>query len=355
MKNAGRELGRRAREFLRWWLGELAALVPGGAERLLAGGRQDLVLEVAREDGAEVVRAELGASRAAGPLERLERTEVGALAAAARRVVLRLAPQAVLRKPVRLPLAAEENLRQVLGFEMSRQTPFAAEDVYFDYRVTGRDRAAKRLELELLVARRERLDRLLDRLAGAGLHIDSVSLAGDDGEEPFELLPVGRAARRGGVRRALKPALAALALVLAVALALLPGVQRAQLARQLEPEVEQARRSALAVRELQEQIERLDASLQFVVREKGAAAQVIEIIEEVTRLLPDDTWLSEFQLVGRELQMRGEAPAAARLVSLFEATDRFANVRFRSPVTQAVGRETERFHLAAEIAGEGAQ
>ena len=54
--------------------------------------------------------------------------------------------EALVRR-VTMPAATEENLRQVLGFEMDRLTPFRADDVYFDYRVVSRDAAAGQLAI----------------------------------------------------------------------------------------------------------------------------------------------------------------------------------------------------------------
>ncbi len=50
-------------------------------------------------------------------------------------VVLCLPKDKALTRALTLPLAAEENLREVLAFEMNRQTPFRADQVYYDYMV----------------------------------------------------------------------------------------------------------------------------------------------------------------------------------------------------------------------------
>ena len=66
-------------------------------------------------------------------------------------VVLRLDPALAIVQPVELPLVAEENLGQVLAYQMDRETPFTADRVYFDYRVVDRDRPAQLLGAELVV------------------------------------------------------------------------------------------------------------------------------------------------------------------------------------------------------------
>ena len=68
--------------------------------------------------------------------------------------LLELPAERVLQRTVDLPLAAAENLREVLGFEMDRHTPFKAEDVAFDYHIVSTDRQTKRLLVDLTVAPR---------------------------------------------------------------------------------------------------------------------------------------------------------------------------------------------------------
>ena len=40
---------------------------------------------------------------------------------------------------VEFPVATEENLGEVIGYELDRLTPFSADEALFGYRVIGRD------------------------------------------------------------------------------------------------------------------------------------------------------------------------------------------------------------------------
>ncbi|MBI5378623.1 MAG: pilus assembly protein PilM [Nitrospirae bacterium] len=91
-----------------------------------------------------------------------------------------LSRQEVLFCAVTLPLAASENLRQVLEYELERHIPYRAHEVYFDYQVLrkGEDK------IHLLVAaiRRERVDACLDlldqvNLAPADVEVTTTALA----------------------------------------------------------------------------------------------------------------------------------------------------------------------------------
>ena len=58
-------------------------------------------------------------------------------------VILCLPADKVLTRTLTLPLATEENLREVLAFQMDRQTPFTVEQVYYDYGVVARGRKTR--------------------------------------------------------------------------------------------------------------------------------------------------------------------------------------------------------------------
>jgi len=74
----------------------------------------------------------------------------------------------------------------------------------------------------------------------------------------------------------------------------------------------------------------------------------IALIDEMSRILPDDTWLTRVDIAGREIQVQGQSLSAAALIELLEKSPVFENVRFRSPVTQVPRTEAERFHLSAD-------
>jgi general secretion pathway protein L len=129
--------------FWRWWVGELSQMMP---ERISSGSRVPLLAL----EGGDIVLVE--PRSAAGPEARVAAATLEATAArtALRQMLeragetrmrarLRLPREAALVRRVTMPAATEENLPQVVAFEMDRLTPFRAEDVYFDQRVVSRD------------------------------------------------------------------------------------------------------------------------------------------------------------------------------------------------------------------------
>jgi general secretion pathway protein L len=72
------------------------------------------------------------------------------------------------------------------------------------------------------------------------------------------------------------------------------------------------------------------------------------MLNTLSTLIKDDTWLTYAQYADGHLQIQGESPAASNLISVLEASDLFANARFVSPVTQDNVSKQERFQITVD-------
>lgn len=339
--------------FVSWWLGELRACLPDAWR----GRRGGLVVTL--------IGQELSFQRAqGGQLEELGRCGLAAesdLPVALRRALRRakvrdtrlvLPEGRVLRRRISLPLAAAENLREVVSFEMDRHTPFAARDVAFDFRVAGRDGELDRLHLELFLLPHRTLDPILARLSGLGLNVTACGLA----EEPAINL-LGAAPKTGGgpwMRRLTWATAGLCCLALAAAVLLPLEARKAELA-QLEDRLAAARKAAFAADDLKSQVaRRLDKSL-FLVEKKRQTLAVIALLDEVTHRLPDDAWLIQFALRGNRLNLAGYADKPTELIGLLEDSEEIGAVAFISPVVVDPRVQRERFNLQAQVGREKAQ
>jgi general secretion pathway protein L len=89
---------------------------------------------------------------------------------------------------------------------------------------------------------------------------------------------------------------------------------------------------------------------QFLEEKKKSANSVLDIMLELTLLLPDDTWVSHLELRKDSIHLQGQSTASASLIPILETSRLFQNVTFRSPVTRSKKNDTERFHISAELA-----
>ena len=351
---------QKANAFWRWWSGELAQLVPErfamhDADRtpLVAVDAAAAILVDPRPGTAEQ-RVELAGldneRRKAAVRGLLERA--GEVKMRARAV---LGPQEALVRRVTMPAATEENLRQVLSFEMDRLTPFRADEVYFDYRVLSRDAAAGQLVLQLAVARRELVDARVEALRAAGVSVQGVALREPAaGGPPLDLLPSEQRGERGSPReRMVRRGLALAVAVLFAAALVLPLLQKRAAWLALNPQVEAARTKAESASALSNELDKQVADYNFLLGKKLGTYSALAVLEDVTRLLPDNTWVQQMDVrtVGktREVQIVGETASASKLIEVLEGSTLLQNAAFRGTVTRGSQPNTERFMIAAEI------
>jgi general secretion pathway protein L len=201
------------------------------------------------------------------------------------------------------------------------------------------------------VTPRQYLDDLLGKLADIGFQPHQATICREQTGQPrpINLLPEAARQRRRDTARYLNLALGVVALMLLLGVIALPLMNKLQVISSLEARAELVTDKAEISRRLREQVEQLGADARFLVEKKQATPLVLEIINEITRILPDDTWISRLEIKGREVQIQGQSASAAALIPLIESSDKLRNPRFRSPVTSLPHMNSERFHLSAEL------
>lgn len=354
---------QKATTFWRWWTGEISRLVPERFGGLAGGSRAPMV--TLENDTIALVE-----SRGSALVE-LTRTPLASLDVEGRRLALRnalagagesqmrvrlvLARGDSLVRRVSLPLATEENLAQVLAFEMDRLSPFRAEDVYFGYRVAGRDAALGKVHVDLGVARRALVDERVGQLRDWGASVQGVVLADDATRSatPIDLLPEAQRGERdgGGARRVQFALGVAVLALLGFALAF-PLWQKREAAITMMPVLAKARGEAEGTDALAKELERSVSDYNFLLSKKHATQPVLAFVEELSRLLPDTTWVQQLDIRPqgkvREVQISGETPSSSKLIEIFEQSTTMRNAAPRGSVTRGSQPGTERFLIAAE-------
>jgi general secretion pathway protein L len=314
--------------FFTWWFTELAACLPSGVRALFQ--RQPTIFAIDLADDAVQLRLSKGtSSRALGRvlLHSASPSEPRQAFAAAVRgvnlhrteIVVELPADRMLQRIVDLPMAAAENLREVLSFEMDRNTPFRSDEVAFDYNITGTDPIAKRIAIDLTVVPRTLVERATAVAEVFGVTPDRVAIAGSVAAGlAMNLLPSAEQDGRGRFARRLSIVLTIVAFVLAVATIYLPLHEKRQVLAAYEARLAESRVAALEADALKERVAAALERTRFLVNRRLSTPTTAALLSDVSERLPDESpMLSE--------------------------------VRFGSPVTvdPRVGRE--RFNLFAVV------
>jgi general secretion pathway protein L len=351
-----------ARQALHWWLAELAGMVPAKVRQRLSFTQSQAVLEQDGE-GYAVYHVRGTISRFLGRLNADLPLSPNSLSAAigdarlARRVLrgklpltLRLPAGKALVTRLTLPVTVKADLPQILRFEMDRRTPFSAASAFFAYDAAPAASAGK-LDVIMTVIAKAAVTDLLTRLAPLGVAIRQVTVAGMAGAPASgNLLPSENSGNR---KLRLTLHLATVAIILIAAFGLHSIWQDGDDAvAALRQDMARLRKTVEQVEAARAETERLQAASAFLSERRRTSLTATQMLADLTRTLPDDTWLVQISMHDDKLQISGYSAAAAGLIEKVMQSPAFRAPQFRSAVTQdaAVGRE--RFELVMTVAAQ---
>ncbi|MDD2761838.1 MAG: PilN domain-containing protein [Methylomonas sp.] len=268
-------------------------------------------------------------------------------------IILRLADHQALQKVLYLPLAAQENLLQVIGFELDRYTPFNADQVYFNTLPLGHTGHGQ-IQVLLIVVPKRRLDEQLALLESLGVRPHRVDYqAAVEGFpqtlDAYNLLPDRYRMRGDRWEQWTHWSLGFLTLLSMLAVMVWPVWMEGQAVQRIKARISQLENQNRVVNAQQAEIDALRAETQKLIAIKHQSPALLAILNELSHLLNDETWLTHLQFSAQHMQIQGQSPTASALIGMLEASDYFVNVSFVSPLTQDKITGRERFQIGMDI------
>lgn len=344
----------RLRGFLSWWGAALAAWLPRRVRELFGLASRRLLLSPHDTD----IALQLQDANGVRELARLPRPAQGAdgdpLAAV-------LAPRSAelsrwlvlparmgLRRRMTLPEAAADRLHDVLGFEIDRQTPFAAADVRYDHRVLGR-RGDGQIDVELVVVPRAAIDTQLAALGPLAPTLAGIDLDGENGPLGVNLIDDARRRRREDPQRRVQWLLVAIALMLTAFGLWQMRENRSAAADALEARVASEATRARAATVQRQQLTDLREGMAFLAVQRAARPMTVAVLDELARRLPDSTSLEKAAIEGDRVLLIGLSTEASALVGQLSGSPLWRAPALAGALQNDPRTRADRFTLTAEL------
>ncbi|HEU0061257.1 MAG TPA: PilN domain-containing protein [Hyphomicrobiaceae bacterium] len=346
--------------FLKWWGEELGGLLP---QRVAGRTAAKIVICVGPEgyrlleSGGGKLRparggAELSALDAVGAVGELARANSAA------EVGIRVPLASCFVRSVELPRSAQEDASRILDLDLERATPFKLKDVYCATLVENDDGRGPQVRARHLMIKRSSVEPLLGELNASGVAVDFID-CWDDGDG--QTLPVNFLASQQQLGAAARGGLSFLSVLLALLAllglsALLLANSRYQTALDsVQGQVHQARAQATSVRRALDTSEAALTEIEQLQRLKLATTPTVEVMDALTKLLPNSVWLTDFKLESGTLDITGLAKSGAALLPLFEHSPLFADAGLASGVNFDPQENKERFSLRLRVRQQGGE
>jgi general secretion pathway protein L len=338
--------------FFRWWIRQLAGLVPARLLQAFVEAGEAAVLEIAGDTFVLHVRRKgILARMATGPLRDLKQT-LESVSNLPQLRLLRIPSAQVLRKQVSLPFAARRDLRSVLGFEIDRETPFEQAEVYWSHCLASPGAVKGKLDVELIVVPRRAGDAMAEAAQAVGFVPAALEVANDNKRPTLLWLETPNPLRYYRLPPKARLPLTAI-YGLGAALIVMPfAVQQGHffLADRTIAALETQARAASA---LNQAANRRMAALAFMGQTHRGEGGALELLAATTRALPDDSFLTAFSLHDGQVTMAGSSEAAAKLIGALAASRTFRDPVFDAAVLEG-DDDQEKFTISAKLASAGA-
>jgi general secretion pathway protein L len=353
--------GGKAAAFFRWWWGELRQVLPSRWQELLQHAARRIVLLV-EPDALQLGIEESHSIRWLDtfPLQQeaaLQRQQIRVLIEQQEMLeaprFLLLDRAKILNKCLALPAATAANLQQVLAFEMDRQTPFRAADVYYTWKTSGVVGESGQIALDLFVVPRKAVDPTLELLESRGIAASGIDVVEDGRSSGVNLLPAEKRFRVVNPKSRLNYTLASAAVVLLAVLMAQSLHFRANRVAELEAAIADVQDEAKSVQRLRQQVEETSEAASFLTRRRAQLPLAIELLADVTDTLPDDTYLDRLVIGQEGVTLQGKSRNAQQLIEVVNKSEVFENAAFRGSTRLDAASGLEIFEINAQISGAG--
>ena len=261
------------------------------------------------------------------------------------RVEIVLRPARFLFRPLELPARAADFLDGIVRAQIDRLTPWSAAEAVFGCSAPlaqGSD------GVTTMIAAAPRRLAMGYVEAVSGFHPSAIAVLTEAAEggriKVFEQKSRG-AIDPARLSRRLQAVLA-VAAVAAVASSIVAGYLADSLSAQeseLERQITQ-RRAAIRGIDGGER-----SPLALLERRKYETPASVIVLESLSRLLPDHTYVTEMHLAGNKVQIAGITRDAPSLIPLIEQSQHFTRATFYAPTTRSSTDPGERFHIEAQV------
>ncbi|WP_455201692.1 PilN domain-containing protein [Kaarinaea lacus] len=353
-----------ARGFVHWWVSELSFLVPQKCLSFLNRKQQPTVVMQYQQSQIEVYHLYdkgcdyIGAMTVHnGEIENIESglknwfQETGIHL----RPVITLPENRVVRKDIVLPKVAVNNLDNVLKYELDRHTPFKSDQAYYDYVFENTSASDELVNVAIYAVAKSLVNDLLDALQPIGLNqAQIVTGANLKLADPLSNavkirldhdVPLSSEKNSSKLQMAMSFVLIALTLTVLI----VPIIKMEAVVSDLREQLRVARKEVDVINKTRSDINLYIKKLEALKENKVTASNVVDVMLELTTVLPDDTWVENFAMKDGRITIQGQSISASELIKLLESSEYFAKAKFESPVLQNRDGTSERFNIMAEI------
>ncbi|WP_456709254.1 MULTISPECIES: PilN domain-containing protein [Bradyrhizobium] len=259
-----------------------------------------------------------------------------------------LAPNQVLVRQLDFPKQAEPFLNGMIRSRIDRLTPWSAEQALFGFS-EPQSVPNERISLILAAVSRATVEPLIQFADHVGAATVAIRTHRELSPHPITLFSAGLRSAICG-RRDLAKLLKCFLLGAGIATALVLIITMVL-----------GTKADGALQELRSTIARQPAAVKgdpsdvastaetLLARRKQATPATVLVLDHLSSILPDGTYVTKLRVEGERLQLIGLTQDAPTLIQLIEQSPQFSRAAFFAPTTRSSNEPGERFHIEVRV------
>ena len=336
------------------WIDSVAGAVKTSLERFESASRIEVVeddagtftVRMAGAAGKPAIAEAHSVAIAAGSVTALPPDWVRAFRDS--RVELKLQPSRFLFRPLELPKRAAEFLDGIVRAQIDRLTPWSAGEAAYHW-TQPTESTGERIVMTVVATARAMVTPLAQALADLGAAVVEIStLPPDGGASPVAVYSHRKRGQSelGRIRTVLLVVFVATGLAATtatIASGFLTDYYDGQ-AQQIQRRIAERRAVIRAG-----QAGSGNSAVELLERRKHSTPSSVMVLEALSAILPDHTYVTELRIEGDKVQVIGVTRDAPALIQILEQSPHFTRATFFAPTTRAPNNPGERFHIEARI------
>ena len=343
-------------DFYNWWIGELASILSISNNSLYKKNNEGLTLRLSKNsysfkwiNNVNIIHSnDVFDSDKASQIYQDAVSDDRKLRES--KINLDLTDIKILQRTIILPASTEDNLNQVIVYEMDRYTPFKAEDVYFDVKIVERNNLESKITIILSVIKKSQIDEVIEFAKKSSLSITSIfSSLKHDSNQIQNYAFIRDIKSLNTKSQSVNNWLIGLAVTLAFLALIIPIMKNHWHSNQYEKAIKSMSIELDQVKKIAGEYHDFKRDIDYLQNLNANQTRVLDLLNELTKLIPDDTSLTKITLDNGIIRLRGNSDSSSKLISILDASKMFRGVRFTAPITQHPNTGKESFAIEIDL------
>ena len=246
----------------------------------------------------------------------------------------------VMRKRITLPRVARHDLRNVVSYQIGRLTPFSADKVFFDVlevsTVAPSDHTIEVEFIAVLKAETQPWIKEVERLTG--LTVSRLTVSQTDGlvnQQAMNLFAQQRTRDAWWLRLNRNSMLLMALVVVLLVTSVVPVIKLRTLVLERKHEIKIIDESVTGLQEKRQILEQDLVALNYVLEQRASSLEISNIIEELTRIVPDEIFINSLSVQKQAVVISGVGTGVVDLIEVLNSSSLFEDARFTASITRS--------------------